>query len=80
MLHYFLSTFQALGITTYENLHTSMIGSSHTNRLSALVPAGLETEYVKLPSQSQTNVEQRIEQLAIALASLELTPGDFVYI
>ena len=57
-----------------------MIGSSHTNRLSALVPAGLETEYLKLPSQSQTNVEQRIEQLAMALASLELTPGDFVYI
>ena len=57
-----------------------MIGSSHTNRLSALVPASLETEYLKLPSQSQTNVEQRFEQLAISIASFGLSPGYFVYI
>ena len=57
-----------------------LIGSSHTYRLSALVPASLETEYLKLPSQSRTNVEQRIEQLAVSIASFELSPGDFVYI
>ena len=57
-----------------------LIGSSHTYRLSALVPASLETEYLKLSSQSQTNVEQRIEQFAVSIASFELSPGDFVYI
>ena len=41
---------------------------SHKQTVGIVVPAGLETEYLKLPSQSQTNVEQRIEQLAIALA------------
>ena len=32
-----------------------LVGASHTDRMSALIPASLETQFLKLPGQSQTN-------------------------
>ena len=32
-----------------------LVDASHTNRMLALIPASLETQFLKLPGQSQTN-------------------------
>ena len=54
-----------------------LIGSSHAGRLSTLLAASLETEFLKLPSQSQT---EAAEDLADKLLSLDLTNNDVVYL
>ena len=52
-----------------------VIFSTRTPRLWALVSASIESNFFKLPSQSQTNVEQKLKQLADDIKSLGLTKG-----
>ena len=47
-----------------------VIGSSHAGKLSTLLTASLETQFLKLPSQSQT--PEAAEDLADRLRELEL--------
>ena len=52
-----------------------LVGASHTNRMSALIPASLETQFLKLPGQSQM-----IDGVGDILAAIEqgnLKKGDF---
>ena len=55
-----------------------LIGSSHAGKLSALLAASLETQFLKLPPQSQT--PEAAEDLADKLLPLELTESGIVYL
>ena len=57
---------------------TSVVGSSHAGKLSALVSASLETKFLKLPSQSQTL--EAAEDLVDKLSQLGLTKDHIVYL
>ena len=57
---------------------TSVVGSSHAGKLSALVSASLETKFLKLPSQSQT--PDAAEDLVDKLSQLGLIKDDIVYL
>ena len=54
-----------------------LVGTSHTNRLLALIPASLETKFLKLPGQSQTN--DGVGDILAAIELLNLKKGDFLY-
>ena len=55
-----------------------VIGSSHAGKLSTLLTASLETQFLKLPSQSQT--QDAAEDLADRLRELQLSQEDIVYL
>ena len=61
-----------------DSCATSVVGSSHAGKLSALVSASLETKFLKLPSQSQT--PDAAEDLVDKLSQLGLTKDDIVYL
>ena len=54
-----------------------LVGASHTNRMSALIPASLETQFLKLPGQSQTN--DGVGEILAAIEQGNLKKGDFLY-
>ena len=55
-----------------------VIGSSHAGKLSPLLTASLETQFLKLPSQSQT--QDAAEDLADRLREFQLSKEDIVYL
>ena len=55
-----------------------MIGSSHAGKLSTLLTASLETQFLKLPSQSQT--QDATDDLADRLRELQLSKEDIIYL
>ena len=61
-----------------DSCATSVVGSSHAGKLSALVSASLETKFLKLPSQSQT--PDAAEDLVDKLSQLGLIKDDIVYL
>ena len=54
-----------------------LVGASHTNRMSALIPASLETQFLKLPGQSQTI--DGVGDILAAIEQVNLKKGDFLY-
>ena len=54
-----------------------LVGASHTYQMSALIPASLETQFLKLPGQSQTN--DGVGEILAAIEQGNLKNGDFLY-
>ena len=55
-----------------------LVGTLHTSRSSALLPASLETKFLRLPGQSQT--KDGVGNILAAIDELKLIKGDFLYI
>ena len=55
-----------------------LVGASHTSRMSALLPASLETMFLRLLGQSQT--KDGVGNILAAIEELKLIRGDFLYI
>ena len=53
-----------------------LVGASHTSRMSALIPASLETKFLQLPGQSQT--KDGVGNILAAIDELKLQKGDFL--